>query len=174
FYFKDLVKTPHRTDKPRIPDIRGVHNSFFTLMYSEVWGDHWLYYSGRKGTKKQWPKRILFVAALPLIPFLLWGWARTIGVLSRRKRAFRTSWPVTMLALYALMGFALYVAWQTQGGLTPGKNSGVKFIYNAYAFPLGLAFAFVRPLSARRFDAWVAYGLLLNLLALPIAIYWPN
>ncbi|MEM7676659.1 MAG: hypothetical protein AAF449_11720, partial [Myxococcota bacterium] len=156
-----------------IPDVRGVHNSFFTLMYSEVWGDHWLYYSGRTGNKKQWPKRILFAVALPLILLLLWGWARTIGILMRR-RAFKTRWPVVVMALYALAGFALYVSWQTQGGLSPGKNSGVKFIYNAYLFPLGLAFAFVRPMSSRRFDAWVAYGLLLNLVALPIAWYWPS
>ena len=178
FYLSDLLKKPRRTDRPRVPDVRGTHNSFFTLMYSEVWGDHWLYFSGRSGRDgKKWPKRIVFVVALPLVPLLLWGFIRTGRALWRgrplTKRQVRLRIPIVLFAIYAAIAIALYINWQTGGGLSPGKNSGVKFIYNAHIFPLVLAIAFFAPMSRRWFDVWIVYGLVLYAAAFPVALYWP-
>ena len=174
FYLNDLLKKPYRTDRPRKPRARSVHNSFFTLMYSEIWGDHWLYFSGKGGKDgKRWPKRILFVVALVLLPWLMVGWFRTAATFLRRRRRPKSALPALVMTVYAVGATALYLYWQMGDGLTPGKNSAVKFIYNAHIFPLALTLAFLVPMGRRCLDAWLVYALILYAAALGVAVYWP-
>ncbi len=180
FHLGALLETPNRKindgdDRPAWWENRYA-NSFFTTAYSEMWGDHWLYFSGKRNVEgKLWPKRILL--ALALVPSLLLLVRLGAGILEAARRVRRERLGADREAvLLALLGggVLLYLWWQTGPGLLPGKHSTIKFIYNAHLVPLGIALAFLPPLGARRFNAWVVCLGLLFVLALPIAAYWPR
>jgi hypothetical protein len=182
FYPGDLLVIPNRN----VRDLDVVNdefhnkygNSFWTLLYAETWSDHWLYFSGRYQVEnKIWPKRVMLFAALGTIPLLLLGFARGVRLSMQRIRRWRSEpeWDkaLFMLGLLAL-GVAMYLMWHLTDGLTPGKNSSVKFIYNAYLYPVGLAIAFLGPL--RRFEdkLWPGYAILLFVVSLPSVFFVPR
>ncbi len=148
--------------------------SFFTLLYSEVWGDHWLYFSGRRQEdNKVWPKRILLLAALPLIPLLTIRFGHGVWRTLRQLRPRLGQGLEQLLALgLFLMGAAVYLYWQTGEGLLPGKNSTVKFLYFAYLVPFALAVCAVPKTGKLRFNLWLFYLLTLVIVAFPVSIYW--
>jgi len=190
----DLIVDPSR----KMGDGEGVYadtplaNSFFTLLYSEIWGDQWLYFSGPKmRDNKVWPKRMLLVCALAVPPTML-----VLGLLSLwaligriRKKAQDTSpspffrrlllllaafEPELVLLSIALLGAALFVYWQGGPALLPGKNSTVKFIYIATLFPPAIALVFGRRLRPVVFNVLSGYFLVLYVVAYPVAMYWPQ
>ena len=189
FYPVELLTTPNRNlpkvanraleKEERAPDAfrNRFGNSFWTILYSETWGDHWLYFSGGKRYQDQkvWPKRQLFVLAFALIPLL--GWRLLRGARDRLRDALRarrlTDPFVLLLGLFGL-GSAFYLWWQTGSGLTPGKNSSIKFIYNAYLYPLPLVVALSVPIAPRALVPWLFYALGLFAAALPIVVFWPK
>jgi hypothetical protein len=154
FYFDELTQQPNRlvSGKPKVdPTIQDpLANSFFTLLYSETWGDHWLYFSGprEKETKATVKRRVLQAALVPTA----WWIGRTLvgigAVIARWVRGERRPAELIVLASFVL-GVVMYLWWQTGPALLPGKNSTIKFIYNAQLFPLSLALAYVvRPSRA--------------------------
>ncbi len=179
FYFEDLTNKPNRLiaggthAAPKRQDRHG--NSFFTILYSEVWGDHWLYFSGKreKETKAVVKRHILQAALVPSI----WWIGRTLvgmgAVTVRWIRGPRRPAELIVLASF-VMGVAMYLWWQTGPALLPGKNSTIKFIYNAQLFPLSLVLAYtVRP-SRVEVAITVAVLLLLFGLTLPFVLYLPT
>jgi len=164
--------------------------SFFTLVYSETWGDQWLGFATAKGRDtKDWPRRMLLGAALPLPPILLGLAASTFWWLARkaRRRAseleggllrFSAAWaelePQLVLLALALLSAAAFVAWQAGPGLLPGDNSTIKFIYFAGAVPPAIALLFAREVEAPVATLLGGYLLGLYLLAFPVAMYWPG
>jgi hypothetical protein len=178
FHLQALVKQPNRKmfelDKGAPPGKNKYANSFFTLLYSEIWADQWLYFSG--GTQREeklWPKRVILVGAMPLTLFLIASWitgaARTVGEAVRTGRW--VSARTVMLAM-TLGAAALYLWWQTGPALLPGKNSSVKFIYIAYAVPFALATAMSFRMKRREYVVALPLALVTFVLALPIACYW--
>ena len=181
FHVGELLTIPNR----RMNQLDTVHdefhndygNSFWTLLYSETWADHWLYFSGRYQVENKAAfKRVMLAAALPTLPLMLLGFARGVGASVGRIRRWRdeaeADTALFMLSFLAL-GVALYLYWHLVDGLTPGKNSSVKFIYNAYLYPVALALTFVAPL--RRFEdrVWPAYAVALFVISLPVVVFVP-
>lgn len=179
FYIEALLEEPNRTmnrlDRKSPAPKNRYGNSFFTMAYSEVWGDHWLLFTSPSLTEtKLWPKRVILTAALPLVPLFLLRFARGVALAASdvRRRVRGRVDTSAFLLLFLLLGAMLYLLWQQGGGgLSPGKNSGVKFIYVAYLAPFPIALAFLPALSAKRAAFWLAYFGLLFVLALPIAIW---
>lgn len=182
FHIDDLLDVPNR----RLNERDTVHdyyhneygNSFWTLLYSEIWGDHWLYFSGRHEVEnKAVFKRVMLAAALPTIPLMLLCFARGVVTCSGRIRRWRAE-PEADSALFILgflaLGAALYLTWHLTDGLTPGKNSSVKFIYNAYLCPIALSLAFVAPLSRVEGRAWPYYAGALFVISLPVVFFVPR
>jgi hypothetical protein len=176
FYFKDLLHTPNRKlyleDPDAEPGKNRYANSFFTLAYSEMWGDQWLYFSGR-GEEKLWEKRVILVGGMPLTLFLLAAWPlglfRTVREVVRRRRWVTRRTIVLVMTLGAAL---LYLVWQTHPGLTPGKNSSVKFIYIAYAVPFVLTMCMSFRMRRREYRLMLPLSLLTFALAAPISFYW--
>ena len=175
FHLRELLEVPNRKigaldDENPWPRNRYA-NSFFTILYSETWGDHWLYFSGPVNEeRKLWEKRVLFLLALPLVPLLFWRFGR--GAL----RALRSATSDPLAPGTVVFGFfaacaVLYLYWQTGPALLPGKNSTIKFIYNAHLYPAALAVAFLAPVRERWFRLWVGYALILGAAALPLAVF---
>src|SRR5690606_3805765 len=133
FYAIDLLRIPNRTVRELDVVNDEFHNqygnSFWTLLYSETWGDHWLYFSGRYQVEnKTGPKRVLLGAALATIPLMLLGFGRGVATsLQRIRRWRRESDPDKALFMVGLLacGIVLYLTWHLTDGLTPGKNSSV-------------------------------------------------
>ncbi len=174
FHFVGLLEKPNRDmSGSNEPSNNLLGNTFPTILYSEIWGDHWLYFSGgsTNSDPKMWWKRVLFVAALPLsvlfMAMLAVGLVRTTVAWVKRRFRFSTD---MLIAAMACAGFGLFVYWQGHSGLLPGKNSTIKFIYFAYVAPFAIATAFGRRFRERTFHAMVAYTLLVFALSLPIAI----
>ena len=176
FYFGKLLDVPSRADVSSKPNRQPKGNSFWTQLYSDFWGDHFLYYSGhKKGVEsKLWPKRMLFVLALPL-SLLLW-----FGILAGTVRAFADAMrrrvllhPSLYMAATFWGGFIIFMAWQGTAGLLPGKNSTIKFLYIAWAVPFGIGTAASLQMGSRLF--WVLFGLELAvaIVALPVSMSWP-
>ncbi len=166
-------------------------NSFFTLLYSEIWGDHWLYFSGNQAREgKLWPKRTLLTVALGMPPVVaMLGGGFIVDFIRRLRRALAELkqqklltklWGLIQkleadLVLFGIagLGCALYLYWQTGPALLPGKNSTIKFVYIASLFGPALALLFTRRPSARAFNLLAAYFLVLFVAALPVAMFWP-
>ena len=180
FHLGALLEAPNRhvneLDRTRHWWKNRYANSFFTTAYSETWGDHWLYFSGKRHAEgKLWPKRLLF--AIAFVPSALLLVRLGAGVLEALRRLRRQRLGADREAvLLALLGggILLFLWWQTGPGLLPGKQSTIKFIYNAHLFPVGIALAFLAPIGPRRFNAWVVCLALLFAAALPIAVYGPS
>jgi len=184
FHLAELLEVPNRQinrlDEANYrrhghdPDNRYA-NSFFTTLYSETWGDHWLYSSGRMGSdRKVLAKRVLFVVALPLIPLLAWRLVRSTAALLRE--AFQRGPavvldPAAVLLLHLLAGATLFAAWQFASALSPGKHSSIKFIYVAFLYAPAITLCFVPRVREACFGPWVAYLTVLFVAALPVAFY---
>ena len=158
-----------------LQELRRLQNSFFTTLYSETWGDHWLYFSGRMGSdRKVFAKQVLFVIALPLIPLLALRFVRLAARLVReavtRGPAVVLD-PAAVLLLHVVAGAALFVAWQFGSALLPGKHSSIKFIYLAYLYAPAVTLCFVPRVGGGCFAPWVAYLTVLFVAALPVALY---
>jgi hypothetical protein len=190
----DLIIDPSR----KMGDGEGVYadtplaNSFFTLLYSEIWGDQWLYFSGPKmQDNKVWPKRMLLACALAVPPTMfvlglmsLWaliGRVRKMAqeaspqpLLQRLRLLLAAFEPELVLLSIALLGAGLFVYWQGGPALLPGKNSTVKFIYIATLFPPAIALVFTRRLRPVVFNLLSGYFLVLFVVAYPVAMYWPK
>lgn len=167
-------------------------NSFFTLLYSEIWGDQWLYFSGPKmRDNKVWAKRMLLTCALGVPPIMLglgglslWGFlvqvrrraaeTKATPLFERLTVLFAEFEPVLALSAMLTLGAVLFVYWQGGPALLPGKNSTVKFIYISTLFPLAISLAFSHRLKPRAFNLLSAYFLFLYVVAYPVAVYWPS
>jgi len=195
-HVRDLLETPNR----KFPNssvsmyANNPHaNSFFTLLHSEVWGDHWLYFSSSNRARegKLWPKRVLLAAALPMLAI---GPALSLAYAWDVVRRIRRSWSELSLASrltkvrelisrfeldLVLLGIAglgalLYLYWQTGPALLPGKNSTIKFIYIASLCGPAIALLFRRRPSAITFNLLSGYLLVLCLVSLPFVMFWPS
>lgn len=195
FHVKELLEAPNRKmagGTSNIYDNNPHANSFFTLFYSEVWADHWLYFSGKKGKEgKLWPKRTVLAVALgtpPIVLLLAGGFVHDLWSRSRRALADakakqlgarlaellkRVELDLVLLGIAGL-GCLLYLYWQTGPALLPGKNSTIKFVYVASLVGPTLALLFRRRVPAFIFNVLAGYFLLLNVVALPVAIFWPS
>ena len=173
-------------------DPRSSHaNSFSSLLHSEVWGDHWLSFSGQKQRDgKAWAKRISLGAAVltPLIMllcFAAWSWNtfRRVNELWRasqactlqRVRAVGAALETELvLGAVCLLGAVLFVCWQAGPALMPGSNSSLKFIYVAAFFPAAIALLFTRPPERLLSLLLSAYFLVLFITAFPVAMFYPS
>jgi hypothetical protein len=195
FHAKELLQSPNRKmagGRTKIFDNNPHANSFFTLLYSEVWGDHWLYFSGKKDREgKLWPKRTVLALALatpPVVVLLALGFARDLVRRSRRaladakakklwarlvELASRLEIDLVLLGIAGL-GCLLYLYWQTGPALLPGKNSTIKFVYVASLVGPTLALLFRRRFTSLAFNLLAAYFLLLFIVSLPVAAFWPS
>lgn len=195
FHIGELLRTPNRrmaggttsaySNSPHA-------NSFFTLLYSEIWADHWLYFSGKQAREgKLWPKRTLLGLALATpaaVLLLAVGFGRelfgrirrAVAQLSGTSALARVHSLLSQVELdLVLLGIAglgglLYLYWQTGPALLPGKNSTVKFIYIASLTGPTLAVLFRQRLKALTFNLLSCYFLMLFVAALPIAMFWPS
>lgn len=160
-------------------------DSFATLVYSEIWGDQWLSFTGTRDAKR-WPRRILLGAAL-LVPFVCLGLGVTrVGALVTRLRRFSRETAartkpelaeleaeLVLLAL-VLLGGGLFIYWQGSAGLLPGDNSSVRFNSIAAVLPPAIALLFVHPLRPALFNLLAGYFFFLFALGFPVAMYWPK
>jgi hypothetical protein len=166
-------------------------NSFFTLLHSEVWGDHWLSFSGPKQKDtKVWAKRVSVSTALlaPVIALLLFfAWLWSFGKRSsqlwqaggstplERIRSLGTKLETELvLGAISVLGAALFVWWQAGPALLPGNQSSLKFIHVAAFFPPAIALLLSRPLAKRPALLLAGYALVLFMAAFPVAMYYPR
>ncbi len=187
FYFGELLLVPNRQiarldsdhwEKKGYVATNRYANSFFTTLYSETWGDHWLYFSGPNGHDlKVMVKRVIFVVALPLVPLLLLRFGSTAVALARNARQQGVAValdPAAALFVHFVAGATLFLWWQLGSSLSPGKQSSIKFIYSAYLFAPAVTLCFTTAIAPRRANAWVAYLLVLFMAALPMAVFVPR
>lgn len=187
FYFRDLLREPNRSivslDKDAKDHFHNKYgNSFATLAYSELWGDHWCYFNGQAVPRavwareeKKWPKRIIFSLGLPLTAFLFFRGFYSIGRTIKSTIAdWRTYFPSLVLIGYFLLGAALYLWWQTGEGLTPGKNSSVKALYNAHLLAPLVIIPLLAPQGRRSATVLAAWAAMLVLVSVPLVLFWPS
>ena len=180
FYIVDLLRRPNRTIRALDTDNDEFHNrygnSFWTLLYSDTWADHWLHFSGPVGVEtRALAKRVALVAALPTIPWLGWRFfagLRGVVMRLRERDPSRDLW--ALLTSFLLVGVGLYLYWQLGSGLSPGKNSSVKFIYVAYLVPVALLVCFSTPVDVRARKLALGFVLLLFAATLPFSVFIPS
>jgi len=176
FYFDQLLEVPNRATFGHRPSLYPKHNSFWTQLYSEFWGDHYLYFSGPKNSveAKLWVKRVLFVVALPL-SFLMWlgtitGTLRAIADAVRRRIFLH---PALFMSAIFWGGFLLFLTWQGTAGLLPGKNSTIKFLYIAWLVPFGIGTAASQHIGPRLFWILLVLELAVLIAAFPMSLNIP-
>ncbi len=148
-------------------------NSFLPRLFSDMWGDHWLYFSGPKfSDKKVTFKRIVLVLAIPFtllyfgVPLFLFG-----TYLVRTKLLEAPHWRYAASALFVgaiiLLGLFVYLEPEV------GKNATVKFSYllGYQWMPLFSLLGFLehRPVLSR---VVMAYTCVLWVSCLPLYVYW--
>jgi hypothetical protein len=167
-------------------------NSFLTLLHSEVWGDHWLSFSGPKQKDtKAWAKRISFSTALltPFITLLLFAaWLWSFGkrgtkiwqaggstlVVERLRSLGTTLETELVLGAISVLGAALFVWWQTGPALLPGDHSSLKFVHVAAFFPPAIALLLSRTLEKLPALLLAGYVFVVFVAAFPVAMYYPG
>jgi hypothetical protein len=164
----------------RDPSFEDDQNSFLPRLYSDMWGDHWLYFSGQRirriegasGWALKYPlKRAALLAAAPftLAFFLIPAGLAVAGGLGLLRG--RAPTPGQTASAIFMGAFALLVLW-IHGQPEPGANVTVKFCYlfgYAWLPLLGLAeYLAPRPRLRRAFQA---YTWALLLLALPLGVF---
>lgn len=166
--FGALLEEPNR-EAPFKP-----YDAFWPRLYGDMWGDHWLFFSGANRTENRpLVKKAVFVAAAPftlaylLLP-LAYGVAAGRRLLSgRMPDLFQSSGLMFAGGLLALVTFV----WSEP---EPGKNSTVKFIY-IYPYVLLPILCIVD--TVRRHAGWarvvLAYLALLVAAASPLYFYVP-
>lgn len=164
--FLTLYQTPNRNAV-----FSNGNNSVFPRLYGDMWGDHWLYFSGEKQVEnKAMFKRIAFIAGIPFTLMLLWAVFR--GAILFMASVARRQLPTPSELAAALAASSFFFLMLTVYVMPiPGKNSIVKF---AYLMPTALLFVFplqdiVLKFPLRRLYA--AYTILLFLACLPLYIY---
>jgi hypothetical protein len=186
FYFGALLREPNRDvaaldEGAETPFQSKYGNSFPTIAYSEFWGDHWCYFSGAPTSEawskeeKRWPKRVMFVLALPVSVFLLVRFfPSVVGTVRRARVDWRGAFPALVLIAYLLLGSILFLWWQAGAGMTPGKNSSIKALYNAHLIAPLVLVPFLRPVSKRLFVPLLLMTALVGAASLPLVMFWPN
>ena len=125
--------------------------------------------------EKRWPKRLLFVAALPLSVFLFvrffWSALHTV----RRARSdWQNELPRLLLFGYLVLGTAMFLWWQTGTGMTPGKNSSIKALYNAHLVAPLVVTPLFAPLRKPARTPLLFWTLLIGAVSLPLVIFFPQ
>jgi hypothetical protein len=187
FYFGALLREPNRDFATLDTEAKTAFqskygNSFPTIAYSEFWGDHWSYFSGRPKAgsawaveEKSWPKRVAFVVALPLSVFLaLRFFASVLHTVRLARKNWESEFPALVLIFYLLMGSGLFLWWQSGAGMTPGKNSSIKALYNAHLIAPLVLIPLLRPLHERLFAGILFWTTLVAAVSLPLVIFWPQ
>lgn len=175
FHIADLLETPNRTFGDGGTDWRvSNNNSFFTLFYSDFWGDHWLYFSGpRLVEAKAGVKRALLAYALLVTPLLLYCAFRGLWVTGRQVLAGQEWTHQLFVILVAVGSVVVYMVWTATHGVEPGKNSAIKFIYLAYAIPFLLMLVGAGlPIGRTAGRVGLALSLVLFAVAFPVSLYW--
>jgi hypothetical protein len=195
FYPAELLQNPnlHFGEVAPETDTRSGHaDSFLTLLHSEVWGDHWLSFSGPKQKDtKVWAKRVSLGTALltPFIALLLlaawlgsfvergtkiWRAEGSTPAMERLRRLAATLESELVLGAISLLGAALFVWWQTGPALLPGDHSSLKLAHVGAFFPPAIALLLSRPLEKRPALLLTGYALVLFVAAFPVAMYYPR
>ncbi|HYP86794.1 MAG TPA: hypothetical protein VEQ59_01540, partial [Polyangiaceae bacterium] len=164
-----------------------VVNSFFTLLYSETWGDQWSTFANpRARDGKGSAKRALLGAALAVPPLsvalAVAALAAFVGRARKQTEAERPPLlarldelePKLLLLALVVCGGAAFVIWQGGPALLPGDNSTVKFGYLATLIPPAIALLFAQPLRRPSFQVLSGYFLALYVIAFPVAMYYPK
>lgn len=195
FYPAELWENPNFGfgEAPTGTDARSAPvNSFPTLLHSEVWGDHWLSFSGAKQKDtKVWAKRISFSTAL-LTPFItlalfaawlwsfgkrgtkIWQAGRSTPMVERLRKLGTTFEAELVLGAISVLGAALFVWWLTGPALLPGDHSGLKFVHVAAFFPPAIALLLSRTLEKLPALLLAGYVFVLFAAAFPVAMYYPR
>jgi hypothetical protein len=194
FKVRELIDPPSRKPLRRGRAITldpPATSSFFTLLFSEIWGDQWLNFSGSPRDVKLWPKRLSMTCALLVPPIIaglgglfLWDLFRRAKteLLAQKGRSFvRAALEVAatleqelVLLTITALSAALFVYWQGGPALSPDESSSLKFIHIATLFPPVLALVFSRHLERDSFSLLSGYFLVVFIATFPLAMYWPK
>lgn len=158
------------------------NNALFPRLYADMWGDHWLYFSGsrirRLDESRVWShklplKRVVLVAAAPFtLMYVLVPLAMAASGLLGLARGQRPSAGQTAASIFVL-AFGLLAVW-VAGQPEPGINTSVKFCYlGAFAvFPLIAIYeGLLRHPRIARWTVLYVWGLWA--LCLPLAVFVP-
>ena len=163
FQFDKLLAQPNRFASFRNS------NAFLPRLYGDMWGDHWLYFSGPEPHRENeaWIKRLVFVLALPFAVIYLG--APLLSILRRPVTNWREPAKIAAFLFLASILLLVFLVYRVP---EPGKNSLVKFCYimGYYWFPaVCTGNLFDRhPGKARIFLAYIAA---LGLASMPLYLY---
>jgi len=164
--FLALWETPNR----RASFANG-NNSVFPRLYGDMWGDHWLYFSGDKLVEtKTTFKRIAFIIGIPftllLIGSIFFGsWTFIISAARRQIPSIPELGAVLSGAVFLFLMLAIYIHPES------GKNGMVKF---TYIMPTVLFAGFAMQEIIRRFvhkKIYALYFCLLFATCLPLYVF---
>ncbi len=183
-YKKDYTKNKYvlRSNIPRktmleyksvLYGVLNLGNSFWPRLYGDMWGDHWLYFSGRKGEDvKTGLKKLVFILALPftLLYFGLPVYYSMKGIRSVFKK--RLPEYAELAGSIFVLGLLMLIAFVWMDPET-GKNSTVKFTYilGYSLFPFYCIINWLN-MPGRRIKLFSVYMLVLFMVALPLNIFW--
>lgn len=166
--FGKLFHTPNRNAQ-----FSDMNNSIFPRLYGDMWGDHWLYFSGNdiKQDNKVFFKRIAFIAGSFFT--MLWFCASILGafqcIICLAKRNIPTFFDITAALSFVTLVFLVFTAVFIYS--EPGKNSIIKF---SYIMPMALLSIPKMQECITKFipvKYYAAYLLLVIMLCLPLYIY---
>ena len=165
--FNKLFETPNRFASFE------ENNSFAPRFYGDMWGDHWLYFSGLplKDNKVVF-KRIILIAAIPFTLLYLFS---PILYLFKSIKAFIKDRKFTLdnlaptLFCTSLLLLTLFIYRQPE----VGKNSTIKFTYLIAFFWLPI-FSMAKFLSnnPKIRKLFIYYNYVLYIISIPLYIYW--
>jgi len=170
--FDKIYEKPNRSANHYLNNPDGTQDSFFPKLYSDMWGDYWLYFSGAeaKDNKIQF-KRIAMFLGLPITIFLILGnlfqFVKYLISLNKREPTlFETC------SILGIFGFILFILINY---IHPevGKNGFVKFTYY-FPYFLPSVIASYGLLKNKVFKYYFIYLVVCFFCCMPLYIYTIN
>lgn len=148
-------------------------NALWPRLYGDIWGDHWLWFSGpvELVERKAFSKQVIFLLAAPLTVAIVLGCLASFvsfGAAVVRRLQWQPHHVAAAISVGCMMLYMYYLYTEPM----PGNNSNVKgaYIYGYFWCPL---VCFIHWLS--RFPRLIVpmntYLFILFIFALPLAIY---
>ncbi len=149
-----------------------INNSFLPRLVGDMWADHWLYFSGPKGTDAEVnSKQIILILAAPFTIFYFLGWIYSLRFLL--KREFKKLLKIETITSIIFGGtLIIYTYFSVFSFSEPSKNSIIKFVYLSGIYYLPF-FLFLSIIKKRKVftGLLLVYLVIVFIAALPLYVY---
>ncbi len=149
------------------------NNAYFPRLINDMWGDHWLYFSGPRSVDNEVKeKQVVLLVTIPLT-LIYFGSGIWILIKSIRKKDWKSFIDIqNLLIILFLVSFTTLTIYSSFIFTEAGKNSIVKFIYlGAFFYLPFLSLSIYLKNKVKTSVLLLIYFIIVYIISIPLYIY---